>query len=118
MLFASWQSVETLVIVVPELVVSRGTTVADWSRPPVQLIDVEDCVVEPLSAEERGSNREAVQGSLEVRAPGLVDVPRFARVRRPAKDGRDYEVVGEPRLFESPTGTLDHTTLLLKRWEG
>lgn len=118
MLFTSWQTPETLLLVVPELVESRGSVVPDWSRPPAHLVELEGCVVEPLSAEERGANREAVQGALEARVPRIVDVPAFARVRRPLAGGRDFEVIGEPRHFRSPTGALDHTALLLKRWEG
>ncbi|MEE6280150.1 hypothetical protein [Georgenia sp. MJ170] len=118
MLFASWENVETIQLVIPEMVEERGSSIPDWSKPPAKLVDVPHCIVEPLSAEERTADREATQGSVEVRAPAVVDVPPFARLRRPGHPGRDYEVIGEPRIFRSATGSLDHTSLLGKRWEG
>lgn len=116
-MFPSWAR-DVIEVVEPATVDDYGRTVPDYDAPPVSVTPYTG-VVQPLSAEERAiAGRTATAGQLEALIPAVVDLPAFARVRVPSRPGRLFEVVGEPRVFQSPTGALDHTALSLKRWEG
>ena len=96
------------------LVDDHGAEVRDWDG------DVDDhtvtgCSIQPLTGAEILANRNAVQAQWRVYAPAGADVEATDHV---AFGGHDYEVVGEPLRWQSPTGTLDHVELLLNRWEG
>ncbi|HLT10774.1 MAG TPA: hypothetical protein VK028_08200 [Micromonosporaceae bacterium] len=62
-------------------------------------------------------SRDAAMGAMRVFLPPGVDVLASDRLRLPG-GGRDYEIIGEPLRWPSPTGGLDHVELIVKRWEG
>jgi hypothetical protein len=96
------------------LVDDHGTDVRDWSGSLAEHT-IAGCSVQPLTAQEILANRDAVQVQWRVYAPAGADVEATDHV---AFGGHEYEVVGEPLRWPSPTGGLDHVELLLSRWEG
>lgn len=110
---------EPVVVLAPVMVAEYGQQVADWSQAPAETT-VPGCIVQPVAGPQVDllPNRNAASGALSVLAPAGTVVPAAARVRVPSRPGRDYEVLGEPRLWPSPTGALDHVELVLLRVEG
>jgi len=94
---------------------AHGNEVPDWANPAVTV--VQGCSVQPLTSDEVNRSRDAVMGSVRVFMPPGVDVLASDRLRL-AGTGGDYEIVGEPLRWPSPTGGLDHVELIAKRWGG
>jgi hypothetical protein len=116
---------QTVTILNPGTRVEWGQQVEDWTSP---VETVETCVWYSLSGIETTGGREAEHGAdVEVHRvaaggrqvfldPASTCTAR-SRIRFP-DGGRDWEVIGEPSVFESPLGGLDHLEVLCKRWEG
>jgi hypothetical protein len=101
------------VVRAPLVTNSHGNDAPDWAsatRTPVP-----GCYVEPGTTQENLVGRDEVLVAWTVYAPAGVDVLATDRIEHA---GVDYEVFGQPAPMESFTGALDHTVILLKRWEG
>lgn len=103
----------TVTVVRPGARQQRGATVPDWSRATE--IVVAGCNVQtPTTGEE-------LDGRTATTLGGTVYLPAGTDVR--AGDAIDYNghrfhVVGEPMVWESPTGALDHVQVRIAEWEG
>lgn len=106
---------QTITIRRAPLVTDHGAQVRDWDSDDVAEHSVAGCSVQPLTGQEILANRDTVQAQYRVYAPPGADVEATDHV---TFGGDDYEVVGEPLRWPSPTGALDHVELLLNRWEG
>lgn len=84
----------------------------DWSEPDV--LELFGSVQPGASAEEL-QNRDGTLIQWTVYLQGRPDVRSTDRVMY---DGEPYAIDGQPARWKSPTGALDNTVLLLKRWEG
>jgi hypothetical protein len=92
----------------------HGNTVPDWSQPPDEL-GIGNCSVQPAATQEVLTSRDTVMDQWTVYAPRFADVLATDRVRW---NGIDYEVMGQPAAWDSPTGGLSHIQFLMQRWEG
>lgn len=92
----------------------RNDMVRDWENATVT--DVPGCVELPLTSDEVIRGRDAEMGSRRELLPAGTDVEGTDRIR--LDGGRDFEIVGEPLPWTSPTGLLSHVEILIKRWEG
>lgn len=93
---------------------SHGNTVADWSQPPSEL-GIGGCSVQPAPTSEVLTSRDTTQDEWVVYAPRFADVLPTDRIRW---NGNQYEVVGQPNAWDSPTGGLSHIQFSMLRWEG
>lgn len=92
----------------------HGNTVPDWSQPPAEL-PIGGCSVQPAATAEVLTSRDTVQDQWTVWAPRFADITASDRVRW---RGIDYEVLGQPAAWDSPTGALSHQQFNMQRWEG
>jgi hypothetical protein len=92
----------------------HGNTVPDWSQPPDELA-IPGCSVQPAATSEVLTSRDTIQDQWSVFTPRDADVLPTDRLRW---IGQDYEVIGQPARWDSPTGALSHQQFLIQRWEG
>lgn len=71
--------------------------------------------VQPGVTDELVAGRDATLIQWTAIGPGGADVLSTDRIKH---QGVTYEVDGEPARWPSPTGALDNTLLLLKKWKG
>lgn len=94
-------------------VLDHGTTQPDWSQATTRT--VVGCSFQPSSGIDDILNRSAVGGPAVLFMPAGTDVTGYDRV---VVNGKTYEVVGEPEVWEGPTPRLAHTKVTLHVWEG
>ena len=85
----------------------------DWSVATPSTLT--GCLVQPVSSSEEATNRDGVVADARMHAPAGTDVLSSDRL---VVDGAEYEVIGEPLRWPSPTGALAHVEVLLRRVEG
>lgn len=94
-----------------------GDEVEDWDSPVVTPID--GCKVTPVAGgpEDQGvlDDRAALTKRWALAAPPGSDIRSTDRIRW---NDLDYEVEGDPLLWKSPLGSVDHVYVQLKRVEG
>lgn len=105
---------KTITRVRPGTLTERGTEYPDWDN--ADKLDIPNCCITwkdtTLSTDGR------VLGIGETRtlfAPLDADIQEGDRIKYGSKV---YEIDGEPRDWESPTGAIDHYEITLKRYEG
>lgn len=103
----------TVTVVRPTLVEDHGAQVSDWSDPSRH--DLVGCVVHPMTSQEISENRDLTLGARRVIAPAGADVGAHDRLELPGEPGQ-FEVVGEPMRWPSPTGALSNVEVLANRW--
>lgn len=104
----------TVTVVRPGRRAQRGTTVPDWDHPAMTL-DVGGCGVQtPTTGEELDGRTATTLGGTVYLPPGT-DVRAGDAIDY---NGHRYHVVGEPMVWESPTGALDHMQARIAEWEG
>ena len=91
----------------------RGGFEYDWTAPAALVLN--GCTVQPGASAEDMANRAGVLVTWTVMVGGVPDVQAGDRI---VVRGTPYSIDGEPARWPSATGGLDHTVLLLKRWEG
>lgn len=93
---------------------SRGSSIPDWSNPDE--LTIEGCSVQPSQTTLSQDGR--VLGLTE---GYTVFFPRTADVKAGDKiiwDGNEYQIIGEPRGWDSPTGRVSSLQAAIERWAG
>ena len=103
----------TVTVVRPAMVASRGTKVPDWDNATEA--QVSGCNVQTPTTSEEFDGRTATTLGGTVYLPPDADVQAGDAIEY---RGRRFLVVGEPMLWESPTGALDHLQVRITDWEG
>lgn len=94
---------------------SRGSIVPDWEHP-LSSSSISGCSVQPASTTLNEDGRVlGLSDGLTVYAPAGADVLAGDHI---VIDGDTYEINGEPRKWESPTGAVSNVQLNLKRYSG
>lgn len=94
---------------------SRGERLRDWANAAEK--PLLGWIVTPGATAELLAGRESALIQWTAIGPSGVDVVTTDRIRLPGDDTA-YQIDGEPARWPSPTGALDSTVLLLKKWEG
>lgn len=93
---------------------SHGNSVPDWSLP-ADAVWIGGCSVQPAATQENLANRDTVLDEFTVYAPRFADIGPLDRIQW---QGGDYEVVGQPNAWDSPTGAVSHIQFNMRRWKG
>ena len=115
MALPSWAN-DTVVRVRPGTIDRRGSTEPDWSADKVNELTITGCSVQPATT----------TLSQDGRVLGITDIwtcffPPGADVAAGDKiiwNSKDYQLMGEPRIWTSPTGMVSSIQASLERWSG
>lgn len=91
-----------------------GSLVEDWTQVTEETVT---CVWYALSGIETAGSRDVAAGARTVFFEPGTRIDARCRLRFP-DGGRDWEIVGEPGIQESPLGGASNIEVLCKRWEG
>lgn len=92
----------------------RGSDVPDWNVRDE--LDIQNCHVQPASTSLSQDGRIlGTSSGLTVYVPPNADIRAGDRIRF---NGNVYTINGEPQVWPSATGGLDHLILNLERWQG
>ncbi|AOQ28224.1 head-to-tail stopper [Arthrobacter phage Huntingdon] len=97
----------------PAEVSDHGNKSWDYTTPA--RADLPGCIVQPLQSTEVSINRDATLTQYSVLAPTGHDIRDYDHIEYL---GREYQIVGEVQIQPSPSGTMDHATFTMNRWEG
>ena len=113
MALPSWAN-DTVTRVRPGTKESRGSNVPDWTKATSTTIT--GCSMQPAATtlSQDGRILGISEGYTCYFPPGA-DVAAGDKIQY---DGKDYQIIGEPRLWKSPTGRVSSLQAQLERWEG
>lgn len=95
---------------------SRGSIVPDWSEDKVSKKTISGCSVQPASTTLSQDGRVlAISEGLTCFFPPGTDVAAGDKIRY---DGEDYQIIGKPKKWTSPTGRVSNIQAQLERWSG
>ena len=109
----SWAS-DTVTRLRATIITQRGSQIPDWSNPSSLVIT--GCSMQPSGTSLTMDGR--VQGTSEgytCYLPPGADVVAGDRIQY---NGETYTIMGEPKVWKSPTGQVSNTQLVLERWYG
>lgn len=105
---------QTVKIIRPKTKTSRGSTIPDWSDTTTTVVN--GCSVQPASTSLSEDGRVlGIMDGLTAYLPAGTDVLAGDHVEY---NGLPYEIDGDPRVWVSATGAMDHILLNLKRYTG
>lgn len=96
------------------VITQRGSEIPDWSNP--DRLTINGCSMQPAGTSLTQDGR--VQGTSDgytCYLPPGADVQAGDRI---GYGGNVYAIIGEPRVWQSPTGRVSNTQLQLERWYG
>lgn len=109
----SWAS-DTVTRLRPTIISQRGSQIPDWTNP--DRLTISGCSMQPAGTSLTQDGRiQGVSDGYNCYLPHGVDVQAGDRIEY---DGKVYTIMGEPRVWRSPTGLVSNTQLQLERWYG
>lgn len=100
----------------PGTTVLRGSTVPDWSQDKVSELTITGCSVQPSTTTLSQDGR--VLGITDLWTcffPPDTDVAAGDKI---VWNSKEYQLMGEPRIWTSPTGMVASIQAQLERWSG
>ena len=93
---------------------SRGSTIPDWSQPNV--LKISGCSVQPAQTtlSQDGRVLGLTEGYTVFFPPGS-DVKAGDKL---TWNGQNFQIIGEPRQWNSPTGRVSSLQAAIERWAG
>ena len=109
----SWAS-DTVTRIRPGTIERRGSQESDWANPST--LDIPGCSVQPeVTALSQDGRVLGVDDAYTCFFPPDSDVAAGDKIRY---NGEDYEVIGKPRKWSSPTGRVSNLQARIERWSG
>jgi len=109
----SWAN-DTVTRVRPGTKDSRGSLIPDWSK--ATSLSITGCSMQPAGTSLSQDGRVlAVSDGYTCYFPPGSDVIAGDKIQF---DGKDYQIIGEPRVWNSPTGRVSSIQAQLERWTG
>ena len=109
----SWAN-DTVTRIRPGTIERRGSIEPDWSNPDT--LNISGCSVQPAGTSLSQDGRVlAVSDGYTCYFPPGSDVIAGDKIRF---GGKDYQIIGEPRAWTSPTGRVSNLQAQLERWSG
>ena len=109
----SWAK-DTVIRLRATIITQRGSEIPDWTNP--NRLTITGCSMQPAGTSLTKDGR--VQGTSDGYScflPPGADVQAGDRIEY---GGLVYTIMGEPRVWQSPTGRASNTQLQLERWYG
>lgn len=98
----------------PGTVIRRGSEEPDWDN--AQELTINCCSVQPASTSLSQDGRVlGTSEGLTCYLPPAADVKAGDKIRW---GGNDFQIIGEPKKWKSPTGRVSSTQIQLERWDG
>ena len=104
---------ETVTIKRAPFITERGAKVRDWTTATT--ITISNCSVQPVDSTGDTREREAATYTAVLYAPLNADVKKGDRITCSLGE---FETVGVPMKWYSPTGATNHLQFRLKEWLG
>ena len=105
---------ETVTRIRPGTVTRRGSAEPDWTN--VTELTIAGCSVQPAATTLSQDGRVlGVSDTLNAYFPPGVDSQAGDKIRF---NGSDYQIIGKPREWKSPTGRVSNIQAQLERWSG
>ena len=95
---------------------SRGSTVPDWSSDKVNEKTITGCSVQPATTTLSQDGR--VLGITDTWTCFFPPEADAAAGDKIVWNNKAYQLMGEPRIWTSPTGMVSNIQVSLERWEG
>lgn len=112
MLPSFWR--QTITRVRPGTKTVRGSAVPDWDN--ADKLTIGGCSVQPASTSLSQDGRVlGVSDGLTAYVPPTADIKAGDHI---LYNGSEYTITGDPLIWPSATGDLDHIQLNLMRWRG
>ena len=109
----SWAN-DTVTRIRPATKESRGSLIPDWSK--ATSLSISGCSMQPTSTTLSQDGRIlGVSDGYTCYLPPGSDIAAGDKIQF---DGKDYQIIGEPRQWKSPTGRVTHIQAQLERWAG
>lgn len=110
----SWCN-QSITVIRPGTRTSRGSVMPDWVNP-TKSTTVSGCSVQPASTSLNEDGRVlGITDGMTAYVPEGTDVLAGDHI---VYSGETYEINGEPRIWQSPTGHNNHILLNLRRYSG
>ena len=103
----------TVTVTRAPLIDSRGSKIRDWTN--AESFEVSGCSFQPVSMSLNIEERENVRADAVLYAPLDADIKAADRI---TYFGNVYSVMGNPMIWESPTGAVSHLQIDLEAWNG
>ena len=95
-------------------ITERGTEYPDWNN--TDKLNIPDCCLTWRSTAMSQEGRVlGIENTRVLFAPLDADIKEGDRIKY---RGETYEIDGDPKDWESPTGAIDHYEITLKRYKG
>ena len=113
MALPSWAA-DTVTRIRPGTKDSRGSLIPDWTK--ATSLSIAGCSMQPAttSLSQDGRILGISEGYTCFFPPGA-DVAAGDKIQF---DGKDYQIIGEPKVWRSPTGRVSSVQAQLERWSG
>ena len=109
----SWAN-DTVTRIRPGTIERRGSVEPDWSNPDT--LNISGCSVQPAGTSLSQDGRVlAISEGLTCFFPPGTDIAAGDKIRY---DGEDYQIIGKPKKWKSPTGRVSNIQAQLERWSG
>jgi len=107
---------QTVTRIRPGTKTSRGSDIPDWSENKVSKLVIAGCSVQPSTTSLSQDGRIlGTSDGMTAYLPAGADVQSGDRIQY---DNKVYTIMGDPRVWPSASGALDHIELNLERWSG
>ena len=115
MALPSWAK-DTVMRIRPGTIDRRGSTEPDWSESKVSKLQITGCSVQPAATTLSQDGRVlGISEGLTCFFPPGTDIAAGDKIRI---GGKDYQIIGEPKAWASPTGRVSSVQASLERWSG
>ena len=115
MALPSWAN-DTVTRIRPSTTVKRGSIVPDWDPEKVSEKQISGCSMQPGSTTLSQDGRVlGISDGYTCYMPPGSDVTAGDKI---VFNNLDYQVIGEPRPWTSPTGMVSSLQVQLERWSG
>lgn len=105
---------QTVTRIRPGMKSLRGTIVPDWENATT--LDIPGCSVQPAGTSLSQDGRDlGISDGMTAYLPADADVQSGDRIQY---EDKFYTIMGDPRVWPSASGALDHIELNLERWSG
>lgn len=115
MALPSWAD-ETVIRIRPGTIDRRGSAEPDWSEEKVSKETIPGCTVQPATTTLSQDGRVlGISEGLTVFFPPGTDVAAGDKIRW---NDEDYQIIGKPKNWKSPTGRVSNIQASIERWSG